>query len=96
MVKSEISISYEKKPSSSDLNLIRNGIFAESHLKRGLLKGEDFYFLCKDNNEKIIGGITGYILYGCLHIDELWIENKYRNQRMGIIKNCSFCMHNGL
>ena len=52
-----VAIVYEENPSTSDLNLIRNGIFSESYLKHGLPKGESFCFLCKDKDRKVIGGI---------------------------------------
>lgn len=78
-----ITIAYEESPSTDDLKLLFDGISAEAYLKRGLSKGKSFCFFCKDNNENILGGVYGWVIYGCLHIDELWIESNYRNQGLG-------------
>jgi ribosomal protein S18 acetylase RimI-like enzyme len=96
-----VTIVYEENPSTNDLKLLSDGICAEAYLKRGLPKGKSFCFLCKDIRGKIVGGVYGWIVYGCLHIDELWVESIYRDQNLGsklIIKaqeygkinNCSF------
>lgn len=96
-----ITIAYEENPSADDLKLLFDGISSEAYLKRGLLKGKSFCFFCKDISGKIVGGVYGWIFYGCIHIDELWIEGIYRNQGLGSelitkaveygkINNCSF------
>ena len=75
-----INIIYSENPSANDLKLLSEGIALEANLKRGLPKGKSFCFFCKDNNENILGGIHGWVIYGCLHIDELWMDSNHRNQ----------------
>ena len=43
---------------------------------------ETFCFPLKDDLQTI-GGIHGYIYYGAMHIDELWIATNHRNQGLG-------------
>jgi ribosomal protein S18 acetylase RimI-like enzyme len=101
----KITISCEGNPSPNDLRLLSEGICAEAHKKRGLNKGEAFCFFARDETAKLIGGITGWMFYGCLYIDELWIDEVYRSQGLGSTlmikaeelasnKNCSFATVN--
>jgi len=54
--------------------------------KENPLDGEDKYenFLAFDN-EKIIGGAIGYVLYGWYFLDLLWIEETYRGKNIGTL-----------
>ena len=37
----------------------------------------------KNNDGQVIGGILGYTTMGCLTIDELWVDERYRGQGYG-------------
>lgn len=43
--------------------------------------------ICKkivDDNGNIIAGCTGYIFpWGCMYIDDMWVDEKYRRQELG-------------
>jgi len=36
----------------------------------------------KDNNE-VIGGVNGSIVYGCIYTDQLWVHENHRKQGFG-------------
>ena len=54
-------------------------------IKEGFKKEEET--VCKkiiDKEGNIIGGCTGYIYYwGCMYIDDMWVEEKYRREGLG-------------
>ncbi|AZL15985.1 GNAT family N-acetyltransferase [Rickettsiales endosymbiont of Stachyamoeba lipophora] len=58
------------------------GLAVEALAAKNLPKPTKFAFGIKQDNE-IIAGITGHIVYGNLYIALLWIDAKYRNQGLG-------------
>ncbi len=39
-----------------------------------------FGFFIRDENAKIIAGCNGYIIFGCIYTDQLWVDPNYRHQ----------------
>ncbi|MBW8308656.1 MAG: GNAT family N-acetyltransferase [Candidatus Paracaedibacteraceae bacterium] len=58
-------------------------ITEEASLKTGLKKVCSFGIEVKDENNKLIGGLSGYEFYGSLVIDVLWIDPLYRKKTIG-------------
>lgn len=50
-----------------------------------------FGFFIRDKNNKIIAGCNGYIIFGCIYTDQLWVDNNYRKQ--GLAKNLMTKVH---
>jgi GNAT superfamily N-acetyltransferase len=44
---------------------------------------ENVSVILKDDNDNILGGITGNIYWNCLHIDIFWIDKEIRGQGQG-------------
>jgi len=42
-----------------------------------------FGFFLKDENGRTVGGLNGFCYYGCLYMDQLYIEERYRGQGWG-------------
>ncbi len=42
-----------------------------------------FGIFIKDTEGQIVGGIQGYGIYGCLHIDMFWVSPHLRHQGVG-------------
>ena len=78
-----MKISYEDNPSSEDLKLITDGIYTDANKKRGLDKLDHFCFFLRDKISKVVGAACGTMYYGCMYIDELWVEDNYRRQGYG-------------
>ncbi|MBR0231614.1 MAG: GNAT family N-acetyltransferase [Clostridia bacterium] len=49
--------------------------------------GDEEEFLCKkiaDENGNVIAGCTAYVSgWGCLYVDDLWVDEKYRRRELG-------------
>jgi GNAT superfamily N-acetyltransferase len=58
-------------------------ITEEASLKTGLKKVCNFGIEVTDENNKLIGGLSGYEFYGSLIIDILWIDPLYRKKTIG-------------
>lgn len=39
-----------------------------------------FGFFIRDENDKIIAGCNGYIIFGCIYTDQLWVDTSYQKQ----------------
>lgn len=74
----------QNKPLSCDIEYISNSLFQFNCSKVGVNDYEDLVILLKDDDEKIMGGIVGWTRWNWAHIDNLWIDEKYRNQGYGL------------
>lgn len=77
------SIKYESNPSSQQVELLSSGIIAYAKEKKDLKPLEPFGFFVQDESDQIIGGCNGVILYGCIHTDQLWLEESLRHKGYG-------------
>jgi ribosomal protein S18 acetylase RimI-like enzyme len=59
-----------------------------------------FAFFIRDEDSQMIAGANGFVIYGTIHTDQLWVAPKYRNQglarqlmervhKLGIKKGCT-------
>lgn len=71
-------ISYEANPNPHDIQVLGNGIMQYAMQIKGHAPIEFFAFLMRDDNDQIVAGCNGAILYGCLHIDQLWVAEHLR------------------
>ena len=39
-----------------------------------------FAFFIRNKDDQIIAGCNGYIIFGCIYTDQLWVDPIYRNQ----------------
>ncbi|PJD96249.1 MAG: GNAT family N-acetyltransferase [Legionella sp.] len=78
-----VKIIYEKNPSSDEIQILTDGITQYAKLEKGQPPIESFaFFVCNEANQ-ILGGCNGSIYYGCLYIDQLWIDESLRNKKIG-------------
>ncbi|MGI9036467.1 MAG: GNAT family N-acetyltransferase [Pyrinomonadaceae bacterium] len=75
-----LKISFEEKPERDDIKFIANNIDKFNCSRIGY---DDFkplnYFLREENNA-LVGGLLAATLWQWLHIDILWLAEKYRNR----------------
>ena len=50
---------------------------------KGLSPCRQFSVFIKDQNEHVVGGLTGVTFYGSLYIDMLWVDQALRGQGWG-------------
>jgi ribosomal protein S18 acetylase RimI-like enzyme len=73
-------------PSEEELKIIQKGL--EDHNKRyqsgGLdIPTPDISLVLKDTNGIIVGGVITSMLTGIMHLEVLWVDEKYRGQGYG-------------
>lgn len=79
----DLIIIYEPQPSHSDTTIIWKGISENAKLKKGHAPGKPFAFFIKNANGSIRGGCSGFIFYGCLYVDLLWVDQSLRGKKYG-------------
>jgi ribosomal protein S18 acetylase RimI-like enzyme len=73
--------SYNISPEFEDI--LYQGISENAFQKKGLPPMEPFSIILKDQNQKILGGLSGVIFYGSLYVDSLWVDETIRGQDWG-------------
>lgn len=76
-------LSFEKTPSPDDIQTLGDGIMAYAKQKKDLPPLDFFAFFIRDQENTILAGCNGCILYGCLYIDQLWVSEPLRQQGLG-------------
>ncbi len=77
------TISYDPAPEHNDTKIIWQGISEHAKKVRGFPPGKPFAFFIRDDLHQIKGGCSGYIYYGCLYVDLLWIDETLRGMQYG-------------
>ncbi|HSX20084.1 MAG TPA: GNAT family N-acetyltransferase [Gammaproteobacteria bacterium] len=67
----------------ADVKIINKGLDANAMQLRGQKPVEFFAFFMRDEKNQIVGGCSGFMYYGCLYLDQLWIDAQYRGQDYG-------------
>ncbi|MGV8947832.1 MAG: GNAT family N-acetyltransferase [Candidatus Paracaedibacter sp.] len=78
-----LHIQLSLNPSSEDINFLGKGIYEEALKKKNMSPVQPFGFFLKDSNGKIVGGVNGFCYYGCLYMDQLYVEDRYPRQGWG-------------
>lgn len=78
-----LKITYKREYSKEDAKKIRQGLDKHAREECGFDEVEDFALFLHDLADEIVGGCYGIMYYGCLYIDHLWVDEKFRNQRLG-------------
>ena len=95
----------ENDPKPENVQILGNGIMAYAKQQKGLDPLNFFAFFLRDDAKNINGGCNGNTLYGCLHIDQLWVAESLRglgygrklmeaSERWGIEHQCTFATVN--
>ena len=77
------TISYEKNPSSDDIQILNDGIMEQAKQKKGMKQLDFFAFFIRDDDGKVIGGCAGDNMYGALFVGQLWVTDELRGQGYG-------------
>ncbi len=76
-------INYEANPKSEDIQVLNDGIMEQAKQKKGMKQLDFFAFLIRDEKGKVIGGCGGDIMYGGLHVGQLWVTESLHGQGYG-------------
>lgn len=74
---------YQKIPEEKDAMILFEGINDEA-VERGMQRMQPFGIYIKDEEERNVGGVYGYFIYGGVHIDLLWLSKELRHQGWGL------------
>src|SRR4029079_466017 len=76
-------ITYENNPSKEDTNFLLEKITEISIKTQQHKPHESFAFFIRDDHKQIKAGCNGFIFYGCLYIDQLWVDESLREKGHG-------------
>lgn len=79
-----INIIYEANPPHKDIELLGQGIAGYAKEARGQEPIIPYGFFLRDDQNETKGGCNGVMFYGCLYIDQLWVEDSLRHQGYGV------------
>ena len=72
-----MKIEYAKNPAASDIDFITKQINQET-AEYG--EAYPFAFFIRDDDSKIIAGANGFVIYGAIYTDQLWVDKRHRGQ----------------
>lgn len=72
-----MNIGYTKKPLTNDIDFLTQQINQETS-EYG--EAYPFAFFIRDDDSNIKAGANGFILYGKIYTDQLWVDKQYRKQ----------------
>lgn len=78
-----LEIIYVAQPSAEEIQSLYDGIATHAQSKKNQLPIESFGFFVYSDSNKVLAGCNGAILYGCLYIDSLWVDEALRHQNVG-------------
>lgn len=79
----EHTITFDAAPSHANTATLWKGISENAKLIKGFEPGKPFAFFIKDKMGSIKGGCSGFIFYGCLYTDLLWVDKSLREKGYG-------------
>ena len=79
----DYKIEYEEGLNSDVEAILSDGISDEAVIKKSMSGVQPFTLSIKAENSEILGGATGYIFYGSLYLDMLWLKKELRKKGFG-------------
>lgn len=74
---------FTQNPAPADIKYLTQGLADYADEMRQQKPQEDFAFFLRDEQDKIIAGCNGIIYYGCMYVDQLWVDAAHRGQNHG-------------
>ena len=78
-----LKIVCEENPTPEDIQVLNDGIMSFAKQQRDHKPFRPFGFFIRNDLNTVLGGCNGVILYGCLHIDSLWVSETIRGMGYG-------------
>lgn len=72
-----------ENPTEQEINVLVTPLREFNHSKVGEGKRAEFVNYILDDSHKILGGIYGWISWGWLYIDVLWVSEENRKEKLG-------------
>lgn len=74
---------YQKNPEEKDLMILFDGINDDA-IEYGMQRIQAFGIYIKDPEKNVVGGVYGNFMFGCMHIDMLWVAKEIRHKGWGL------------
>ncbi len=74
---------YQDVVNANDVLILSAGKSRDAYLKKKMDPLKFFGIFIKNKAGEVLGGITFYTYYGCLHIDMLYVREELRGQGLG-------------
>ena len=71
------------KKETSNIAYVTNQLHTEAEGRHQMPKVEELAYTAYDEQNKVVAGIVGYLMYGSLLVDILWVNKRYRGQGYG-------------
>lgn len=75
-----MKIQHTSTPESTDIDFLTQKINQETP---GFGAAFPFAFFIRDKNNKTIAGCNGFIIFGAVYTDQLWVDPDYRKSGLG-------------
>jgi ribosomal protein S18 acetylase RimI-like enzyme len=79
----DLEIVFDPLPGEALTALVRDSVIAVNYARTGVSDGHSVGFFLRNRRGEWLGGLTGYIWGGWLHVDLLWVSETLRGQRHG-------------
>jgi GNAT superfamily N-acetyltransferase len=76
----KMKIEHTRSPNSKDIEFLSRKINEET-IDKGT--SSQFAFFMRDENEQIVAGCSGCVIYGSIYTDLLWVHPDYRKKGLG-------------
>lgn len=73
-----MNIEHTNSPALKDIEYLTAKINEETKEEYG--SSVPFAFFIRNKDEQIIAGCNGYVIFGCIYTDQLWVDYNYRHQ----------------
>jgi ribosomal protein S18 acetylase RimI-like enzyme len=77
------TIIFKEIPDVDDEKVLFDGLNQHSLAAKGMAPIQPFGLFVRDEKGALIGGAKAQTYYGCLYVDILWIDERYRHQGLG-------------
>lgn len=79
-MKASVNIQYTSTPASTDIDFLAQKINQETP---EFGEANPFEFFIRDDNNQIIAGCNGSVIFGSIYTDQLWVHPNYRKNGLG-------------
>ena len=79
----EASLELVRPPTPQLEETLRIGHHLDAYAAKGLMAIEPFGLILRDTSNRIVGGLSAEIAYGCLTISRMWVDPAWRRLGWG-------------
>ncbi len=78
-----LTLELAEHPNPEDFRTVLDGVRTFNHSQTGNERPQPIAYFLRDEAGRIVGGVQGSLWGRSVHIDALWVDEKYRGQNCG-------------